>query len=412
MGKNILVGYLFELFPQTNLLVSTDLVFEYSEWILREYPEEGIKIFTDDIVLEQEYPLEKDKIVAFLEQINPNLVIEYLESIIFNWNDTTTAFHDALINKYRERIRSLMTIYQLELHQQKSANSIEILDENVLESSSSLNSSILSETGSIQSKEYYLKPEPAGQEPGELGKLRRKLMQMLQESDHYTTPTLPTYLLHDGLFDERAIVMGKIGNHREALIIYVHILNDLQRAEEYCMRHYCRPDNKQLPVYASNKDVFFLFFEQCLKKISDDEIALNKVDKIDLRLLPRPQVNNFLLNNSELGKDVSNNSLDPNIATALAILTRHSTRIDLLRAIELLPSNLPLGALQNVLTSSMQHQKSRKHYVQILKQLLHSQRLRTQECRIVMEKTHRIVVTNMDVCQYCLKKIGKRFVCA
>jgi hypothetical protein len=59
---------------------------------------------------------------------------------------------------------------------------------------------------------------------------------------------LPTYLLNDGLFEERAIVMGKIGNHKEALVIYVHMLHDMKKAEDYCERMY----NKGLP---ENKDV-------------------------------------------------------------------------------------------------------------------------------------------------------------
>ncbi len=124
-------------------------------------------------------------------------------------------------------------------HQRKMDNTIEILDEELTIDSDntksqqqkqqndmpaenrrqSLTSSIMS-----NSREYHLRPEPAGQEPGELGHYRRKLMHLLEESDHYSTETLSTYLLHDGLFDERAIVMGKIGNHQEALIIYVHIL--------------------------------------------------------------------------------------------------------------------------------------------------------------------------------------------
>jgi hypothetical protein len=77
-------------------------------------------------------------------------------------------------------------------------------------------------------------------------------MRFLEESDHYSTETLPTYLLNDGLFEERAIVMGKIGNHKEALVIYVHMLHDMKKAEDYCERMY----NKGLP---ENKDVSNLF---------------------------------------------------------------------------------------------------------------------------------------------------------
>lgn len=34
-------------------------------------------------------------------------------------------------------------------------------------------------------------------------------------------------------FEERAIVLGKLGHHEEALAIYVHVLRENRMAEEY-----------------------------------------------------------------------------------------------------------------------------------------------------------------------------------
>lgn len=398
----------------------SDLIFEYSEWILREYADEGLQILIDDLVIEHEFPLPRDRVLKFLERINPNLVIRYLEHVIFEWGDKTTHFHDALINKYRERIRALMAIYQLERHQQKEANTIEILDEEedgetTLDDNhshhltNSMNSSMISRNSTVSSKEYILRPEPAGQEPGELGDLRRKLMKLLEESECYSTETLPTYLLHDGLFDERAIVMGKVGNHREALIIYVHILKDLQRGEEYCLKQYNKPEATSKTndkIGESNKDVFFLFFEQCL--LEPNEAELDLLDRSGL-VLPRSWVasSQMML---DLGSDEAKSieQLEPKVCTALAILARHSTRIDLLRSIEMLPASLQLVALKSILISSMRHLTSHKNYVQVLRQLLHAQRLRTQLARINIEKSNQIIITNVDICQACFKKIGKR----
>ena len=187
-----------------------DLIFEYAEWVLKQFPEEGIKIFTDDSVVDMEL-LPRQEVVDYLQKLNGDLLIPYLEHLIFVWNDTTPAFHNTLIHKYREKVRILLSEFK----------------NNSTESDKSVR---------------------AGHEPGELGVLRTKLIHFLEESDHYSTETLPTYLLNDGLFEERAVVMGKVGNHKEALVIYVHILHDKQRAEEYCQRMYSKglPENKDV----------------------------------------------------------------------------------------------------------------------------------------------------------------------
>lgn len=42
------------------------------------------------------------------------------------------------------------------------------------------------------------------------------------------------FVLFTGLFEERAIVLGKLGRHEHALTIYMNILRDVPRAVEYC----------------------------------------------------------------------------------------------------------------------------------------------------------------------------------
>jgi hypothetical protein len=42
------------------------------------------------------------------------------------------------------------------------------------------------------------------------------------------------FILFTGLFEERAIVLGKLGRHEHALAIYMSILRDVPRAVDYC----------------------------------------------------------------------------------------------------------------------------------------------------------------------------------
>lgn len=50
------------------------------------------------------------------------------------------------------------------------------------------------------------------------------------------------------LFEERALLLGKLGRHGVALAIYAHVLQDPQMAEEYCRKIYD-------PTIEENKEV-------------------------------------------------------------------------------------------------------------------------------------------------------------
>lgn len=40
------------------------------------------------------------------------------------------------------------------------------------------------------------------------------------------------------LFEERAILLGRLGQHHQALAIYTHVLKDTQAALSYCEKYY------------------------------------------------------------------------------------------------------------------------------------------------------------------------------
>ena len=40
------------------------------------------------------------------------------------------------------------------------------------------------------------------------------------------------------LYEERALILSKLGQHEQALTIYAHRLGDMQLAQEYCERLY------------------------------------------------------------------------------------------------------------------------------------------------------------------------------
>lgn len=70
--------------------------------------------------------------------------------------------------------------------------------------------------------------------------IRQKLQQFLEKSTHYTPETILVHFPFDNLFEERAIILGRLGRHQQAISIYISLLNDIAKATEYCYNVYTR----------------------------------------------------------------------------------------------------------------------------------------------------------------------------
>lgn len=146
------------------------MIFEFSNWVLKDYPEEGLKIFTDDIFTVENLP--RAKVLDFLLREHKNLVIPYLEHIIFTWKDTNSLFHNALIRSFREKIMGIT----------ESASDAEV------------------------------------------EMCKTKLLSFLKTSDHYAPEMVMVHFPSDRFFEERAIALGKLESHELALALYVYII--------------------------------------------------------------------------------------------------------------------------------------------------------------------------------------------
>ena len=50
------------------------------------------------------------------------------------------------------------------------------------------------------------------------------------------------------LFEEKALLLGRLGRHDVALALYAHVLKDPKMAEEYCRRTYDPEENREVHV--------------------------------------------------------------------------------------------------------------------------------------------------------------------
>ncbi|XP_049596676.1 vam6/Vps39-like protein isoform X1 [Syngnathus scovelli] len=308
------------------------MIFEFSPWVLKICPEDGLKIFTEDLTEVETLP--RDKVLNFLKEGFKELAIPYLEHIIYVWDDKGPEFHNTLIQLYLERVQGLMKQYLNSLPEGVAAVA-------------------------------------AGTEKGELGEFRNKLLSFLDISSSYEPAQLISDFPFDGLLEERALLLGRMGKHEQALFIYVHILKDTRMAEEYCHSHYSSS-------VEADKDVYLSLLRMYLSPPDAHCLGPIKME------LSEPQAN---------------------LQAALEVLELHHSKLNTTKAIDLLPANTQIHEIRAFLESVLEEKAQRKRSNQVLKSLLQAEFLRVQEERIFHQQV-KCVITEEKTCRVCKKKIG------
>lgn len=98
-GPQRTVGYLQQLPPEM-----IDLILEFAEWPLRANPDLAMEVFLGDT--ENAETLPRDKVMNFLEGIDVDLAVRYLEHVINELNDLTPEFHNRLVGAYFRELKT------------------------------------------------------------------------------------------------------------------------------------------------------------------------------------------------------------------------------------------------------------------------------------------------------------------
>jgi tetratricopeptide (TPR) repeat protein len=132
----------------------------------------------------------------YLLRCHKNLVITYLEHVVHVWEDNNPMFHNVLIHQYKEKCLA----------------------------DSGLNANL------------------AGKQ--NIQHIRQKLQQLLEKSQLYTPETVLRDFPFDCMYEERAIILGRLGRHEQAISIYINLLNNVPKAIQYCNNVYARYQSK------------------------------------------------------------------------------------------------------------------------------------------------------------------------
>lgn len=180
------------------------LIFEFAGWVLDKYPDDGLKIFIEDVPEVENLP--RAEVLDFLLKDHKQLVIRYLEHIINVWNEEKALFHNILIQQYREKLISLKNDADVENDiQKKTARDT----------------------------------------------IQGKLLSFLKKSKYYHAEKVLGDFPYTDLFEARAIILGRLAKHEKVLAIFVQILGDFDKAVEYCNQTYDAEDPKSSDVYVT-----------------------------------------------------------------------------------------------------------------------------------------------------------------
>ncbi|ORY18749.1 vacuolar sorting protein 39 domain 1-domain-containing protein [Clohesyomyces aquaticus] len=266
-GPQRIVGYLQQLPPEM-----IDLILEYAEWPLRADPALGMDIFLADTKNAEELP--RHQVLEFLQQIDLKLAVRYLEHIVEELDDTTPEFHQRLIDLFLERLKA-------------GRDQFENDEEN--------------------------------------DKWQARLQSFLKSSSHYNKVRVLKQLPPDDpdYYESRAIVLSKLGSHKQALQIYVFQLKDYQKAEEYCNQIYLTTPQPISPTKGFQPTT-------AIPATYDPEDAEPSIYHTLLSLYLTPPVPH-----------------QANWPPALDLLSKHGARLPAATTLDLVPPSLPIKELES-----------------------------------------------------------------
>ena len=284
--------------------------------MLEEDALSALKIFVTP--RESEYDLPHKEIYEHIKNLKKeDAALKYLEFIIETKGEKESSFHNELIFVYLDKIMTLKSIIPTENNKIK-----------------------------------------AGTEPGLLGQFRKKLLGFLENSSFYKAETMLSRFPKDDLYEEKAILLSRIGRHFQALSIYAHQLNDSKMAEEYCAKHFESSSEEGKDVYLSLLKVYLT-----------------------------PPENNPVM-----------------VEPALDLLNKHYKRMDVAKAIEIIPPSLPLDRLFNFFQSVLQEIVLTKRNNQILLSILKSQELIVRENH-AKSRSRVIKIWDNTICPLCQRPL-------
>ncbi|KAK4165009.1 vacuolar morphogenesis protein 6 [Cladorrhinum sp. PSN259] len=340
-----------------------DVILEFSEWTLRKDPKLGMDVFLADS--ENAETLPRDQVIKFLDSIDPALEIQYLEHIVNEWNDLTPDFHNRLVELFVRQLK---------------------------------------ENKGAAMRAGYME----------------RLVRFLRESRQYSLGRALGLIPKDdpNFYEAQAVVLSNMGQHRQALVIYVFKMKDYAKAEEYCnFIHKTQEPGAQItqlasptlsaqlspsiqmaqyasPPSTSAQDTSFGGPDQSKDDPEDAQLSIYHT-LLSLYLTPP-------------------HPYQPNLEPALDLLSKHGSRLPATSTLKLVPDDLPIAQLESYFRGRMRSANSTVNETRIVAGLRKTSLLASNALLFLGDgvpggqggRNRRVVISDERICGTCHKRLG------
>ncbi|RIA80537.1 CNH domain-containing protein [Glomus cerebriforme] len=294
-----------------------DLILEFAIWVLQIDPDQGMEIFIGDHPEVENLP--RDKVLKYLEEFSYDLCIKYLEHIIYELKDSTSDYHNKLIFKYLDKIQKLES--------KKSESDLEKLGDSILK---------------------------------EINDTNQRLLKFLDHSTHYKAEKILGHLRLDDFYEARAILLSRLGQHDQALNIYVHKIKSEKLAEEYCVKNYIETDDP-------TKNVFISLLKVYLRPNNGEKLMLE---------------------------------------SAIRLLSRHGSYVSASDALNMLPLTTKVSELYQFVEKYIRENNKNRNMNMIIKNLLKADQRQVEE-QLMFYRSRRVKIDEDKMCPQCTRRIGQ-----
>ncbi|KAM0970443.1 hypothetical protein FF1_018520 [Malus domestica] len=265
---------------------------------------------------------------------------------------------------------------------------------------------------------------------------RKKLLSALESISGYSPEVLLKRLPADALYEERAILLGKMNQHELALSLYVHKLHVPELALSYCDRMYeslvHQPSSRSsgniyltlLQIYLNPRKTTKNFEKRITNLVSPQNIGTPKVGSANtvkskggrgakkiaaIEVAPDIRVSQSSTDSSRSDGDAEEYSEEGGstimLDEVLDLLSRRWDRINGAQALKLLPRETKLQHLLPFMGPLLRKSSEAYRNLSVIKSLRQSENLQVKD-ELYEQRKGVVKITSDSMCSLCRKKIG------
>lgn len=385
-----------------------DIIFEFAKYPIQLNEEFGVDIFLEDTT--ESESLDRAKVLVFLESMSRSLSVKYLEHLIHRKNEANAYFHTALAIDY---IKEMVEHFRLA---RKGHDSLDDSNANEPPTSQLLNQKY-GKFGQQTSADAAAAVEQRNKSLERAQDIFARLVSFLQNNDskyrlQKVLSSLPSRNLNCSPeeLEVKAILYGRQGEIRSALLIYTFALKDDSKARAFCSKVY--DEDVSLGKKALHTLMALYLTPPDYRELDEEEVKIRKIKK-DRK---EEETDSITSNNSNTGsednKNKSGNSGEnapkhppQRLDLALDLLATQGSRMSVVDIINTLPSTTKIQDIAVFLTSQIRTLRTSWNNSQLDTALRRVNLVKTQEI-LLKQQQRSVTISSHKTCKVCYKRLG------